>query len=188
MIDSKNILSLLSIPCEDVLSYEVISDKENTSYIEIELKDKRENCPFCLSNQIVIKDYYNVQIKNSIIRNQKLYVRIRVRRYKCKCCSKTFKQSFPLYSNNNIISDNIKNTVRIMLMKRVSMEYIASELDISKTSVMNILDQMPEPQRIPLENVICLDEFHFSNANKKVGQYPCVISSPFKTEIIDIIE
>ena len=53
-----------------------------------------------------------------------------------------------------------------MLMDRVSMEYIA------KKTVINILDEMIEPQRLKLPSVICLDEFHFSNSNTKAGKYP----------------
>lgn len=111
-----------------------------------------------------------------------------MRRYKCKCCNKTFKQKFNFYDNNQCISLNTKHLVKSMLMDRISMEYIAKELNISKQTVINILDSMPEPQRLKLPNVICIDEFHFSNANDKAGKYPCVISNPFNTELIDIIE
>ena len=188
MIDSKDILTLLSIPCEEVSDVEIISDTKEITFIDIELKDNRSNCPFCFQNNIVIKDYYKVKIKNSIIRKHKLYVEIRIRRYKCKCCNKTFKQNFNFYDDNQCISKNIKNICQSMLMDRVSMEYIANELNISKPTVINILDSMPEPQRLKLPNVICLDEFHFSNANHKAGKYPCVISNPFNTELIDIVE
>ena len=142
----------------------------------------------CFQNNIVIKDYYKAKIKNSIIRKHKLFVNISIRRYKCKCCNKTFKQNYSLYKSNKTISINTENMVKEMLMDRVSMEYIAKELYLSKQTVINILDEMPEPNRLPLPSVICLDEFHFSNANTKAGQYPCVISNPFNTELIDIIE
>ena len=188
MIDSKDILTLLSIPCEEVSDVEIISDTKEITYVDIELKDNRSNCPFCFQNNIVIKDYYKVKIKNSIIRKHKLYVEIRMRRYKCKCCNKTFKQNFNFYDNNQCISKHTKQLVQSMLMDRISMEYIAKELDINKKTVINILDSMPEPQRLKLPNVICLDEFHFSNANHKAGKYPCVISNPFNTELIDIVE
>ena len=76
----------------------------------------------------------------------------------------------------------------MLLMDRRSMEYIAKELDISKQTVINILDELPEPKRLILPYVIFLDKFHFSNANHKAGKYPCVISNPFNAELIDIIE
>ena len=188
MIDSKDILTLLSIPCEEVSNVEIISDTSEITFIDIELKDNRPFCPFCFQNNIVIKDYYKVKIKNSIIRKHKLYVEIKIRRYKSKCCNKTFKQNFNFYEDNQCISKNIKQICQLMLMDRVSMEYIAKELDINKKTVINILDELPEPKRLILPNVICLDEFHFSNANHKAGKYPCVISNPFNTELIDIIE
>ena len=68
MIDSNDILTLLSIPNEEVLSSEIVKDTNDTTYIEIELKDNRPCCPFCFSNSIGIKDYYNVKINSNIIR------------------------------------------------------------------------------------------------------------------------
>lgn len=188
MFDSKDILSLLSIPSEDVSSFSVVKDNDELSYIDIELKDNRPCCPFCLSNKIVIKDYYNVRINNGIIRKQKLIVNINVRRYKCKCCNKTFKQQFSLYRDKSFISKEVINTIKNMLMDRISMEYIAKEVFVSKQTVINILDDLPTPKRLSLGKIICLDEFHFSNANHKTRKYPCVISNPFNTELIDIIE
>lgn len=73
-------------------------------------------------------------------------------------------------------------------MSMVSMEFIAKEMSISNQTVVNILDELPNPSRLPLGDVICLDEFHFSNANTKAGKYPCVISNPFTSEILDIVE
>ena len=39
MIDSNDILTLLSIPSEEVLSSEIVKDTNDTTYIKIELKD-----------------------------------------------------------------------------------------------------------------------------------------------------
>ena len=188
MIDSKDILTLLSIPCEEVSNVEIISDTAEITFVDIELKDKRPFCPFCFSNKICIKDYYYTNIKNSVIRQHKLYVKIKVRRYKCKCCNKSFKQKFDFYEDNHSISNQTIKLIQNMLMDRVSMEYIAKELNVSKPTVINILDDLPDPHRLKLPSVICLDEFHFSNSNTKAGKYPCVISNPFNTELIDIVE
>ena len=188
MIDSNNILSLFGIPSEQISSYEVIKDDENIYYIDLELKDNRPNCPFCFNDKVNIKDYYNIKIKNSIIRKEKMYINIRIRRYVCKKCGKTFKQSFSLYEDNKSISKKVIDTAKKMLLDTVSLQYIAKELDISTQTVINILDSLPEPSRLKLQNVICLDEFHFSNANILFGNYPCFISNPFNTEILDIIE
>ena len=50
MIDSKDILTLLSIPCEEVSNVEIISDTSEITFIDIELKDNRPFCPFCFQN------------------------------------------------------------------------------------------------------------------------------------------
>lgn len=91
MIDSKDILSLLSIPSDNILNISIISDTNDISFIDIELKDVRSYCPFCFSNKIGIKDYYNKHVKNNVIRKHKLIVNIRMRRYICKKCKKNFQ-------------------------------------------------------------------------------------------------
>ena len=188
MIDSNDILTLLSISFEDVLNMNIINDTNDISFIDIELRDNRTNCPFCLSDNLVIKDYYIINLKNNVIRGKKLYIKIKLRRYKCKCCNKTFKQKISLYEDNHTITKRTKELIQTMLMEQISMSYIAKELNVSTPTVISILDNMIEPQRLSLQKVICLDEFHFSNANHKAGKYPCVISNPFNSEIIDIVE
>jgi len=188
MNDSKDILSLLSIPSEVVSKMDIVLDTNDVSFVDLELKDIRPNCPYCSSNKIVIKDYYNIKIKNSIIRKHKLFVNVRMRRYKCSSCNKTFKQPFSLYEDNHSLSKEVVKLTKNMLMDMVSMEYIAKELDISKQTVINILDSMPNPIRLHFNKVICLDEFHFPNADNKAGKFPCVISNPFNSELIDIVE
>lgn len=188
MIDSKDILSLLSIPSEDVLTSEIIKDTDETTFVEIELKDKRPNCPFCFSNNVGIKDYYYVKVNNNIIKKHNLFVSIRMRRYKCKYSFKTFRQPFELYENKSHISSKVKEIIKEMLLEPVSMQYIAKEMGIDRKTVINILDDMPDAQRLKLPKVLCIDEFHFSNANTKAGKFPSVLSNPFKNEIVDIIE
>lgn len=188
MIDSKDILSLLSIPSEDVLTSEIIKDTDETTFVEIELKDKRPNCPFCFSNNVGIKDYYYVKVNNNIIKKHNLFVSIRMRRYKCKYSFKTFRQPFELYENKSHFSSKVKEIIKEMLLEPVSMQYIAKEMGIDRKTVINILDDMPDAQRLKLPKVLCIDEFHFSNANTKAGKFPSVLSNPFKNEIVDIIE
>ena len=50
MIGSKDILTLLKIPLEDVSNVEIISDTSKISFIDIELKDKWSICPFCFGD------------------------------------------------------------------------------------------------------------------------------------------
>ena len=73
MNDSKDILSLLGIPSDKICNFDY--DKEgNDSIIYITLKDLRGFCPKCRSTDIGIKDYYNVNINNSIIKHQGITV------------------------------------------------------------------------------------------------------------------
>ena len=135
MNDSIDILTLLSMPSEEVLAYSVVKNTNDISYIDIELKDNLPYCPFCFCKKIVIKDYYKVKINNSIIRQKKLFINVNVRRYKCKNCNKTFKQNFSLYKDNSSISNEVKTIIQRMLMDQVSMEYIIKAVNVNKKIV-----------------------------------------------------
>lgn len=70
MIDSKDILTLLSIPCEEVSDVEIISDTKEITFIDIELKDNRSSCPFCFFKIILLsKIIIRSKLKTVLLEN-----------------------------------------------------------------------------------------------------------------------
>ena len=65
---------------------------------------------------------------------------------------------------------------------------LAKQCDVSTNYVIKLFDTLPQQKRLPLPSVICVDEFHFSNARNKRCKFPFVMSNPFTGEIIEIIE
>lgn len=190
MNDLTNILSLLGIPGELVQSSDVLMDKETgISIISIELVDARDTCPYCFEkNRINIKDYYYVHINNSVVQHWNIIVKIRMRRYVCKTCGKTFKQSFYLYAPRKRMSISLRQTMIESLKDRKTYSQIAKECNVSSTTVINLFDTLKCESRLPFGSVLCIDEFHFGKRRKLLGNYPCVLSNPFSSSIIDIIE
>jgi transposase len=103
MNEAIDILTFLGIPGDKISHYQVV-DNDSIMTIYVELKDIRSFCPYCKSNKIKIKDYYETSIKHSIIFNKKIVVTVRNRRYVCSNCKKTFKQNFSLVEKGSIIS------------------------------------------------------------------------------------
>lgn len=188
MNDSGDILSLLGIQKEKVAFIDGFHVDEKEDKIVISLIDDRPSCPHCNSKNIKIHDYYKVIINNSIIKERLMHVEIDMRRYKCKDCGKTFKQNFSFYNPGESISVVTKLAIKESLKENVSYSFIARQYGVSTNEVIDIFDSMPRQPKLLLSEVICVDEFHFSNRNHPKLKYPFVISNPFKGEIIDIIE
>ena len=182
------ILELLGIPSSSVHCFETEIDKTTgISNIYIELFDIKGICPRCKSRDIGIKDYYDVRIKNSVTNLGKIYVHIRMRRYVCKTCGKTFKQSFDFYTKRKSISITVRQAILEDLKQPLTYLQIARKYDVSSTFVIDLFDSLNEPRRFPLTPVICIDEFHFAG-NPSGLKYPCVITEPYTGTILDVIK
>ena len=187
MIEAKDILPLLGVPGAKIKYIDLDKDSENPT-IYLELEDIRGFCPKCGSTQIEIKDYYNVRINNSIIKHRHLTVEIRVRRYRCRKCGKTFKQEYNLTTKGSTISQQVKAAIVEDLKEMLTATQIAKDHNVSISTVIrilnnNILKQYP----LKLSEIICIDEFCFKHSKTKYGKYPAVISNPLDGKIIDIV-
>lgn len=189
VIVDKNILSLIGIPYEKVKAISSNSEGEFT-FVYVELNDVRPICPYCHKGNIVIKDYYTTHINNSIVKHQKMEVEIRMRRYKCKDCYKTFKQDYPITNKRDSISAQVKQAIIEDLKDRLTLKQIADDHHVSPSTVSKIFDTLVlEEYAQPLSKIICIDEFCYKHGSKsKEGKYPAVITNPFTGDIIDIIE
>lgn len=187
MIEAKDILPLLGIPGGIIKDIDADNDTDNPT-IYLELQDIRRPCPKCGSTLIEVKDYYTVRINNSIIKHRHLTVEIRVRRYRCRRCGKSFKQEYGLTSKGSSISEQVKAAIVEDLKEMLTITQIAKDHNVSLMTVIrilnnNILRQYP----LRLSEIICIDEFCFKHSKAKEGKYPAVISNPLNGKIIDII-
>ena len=188
MNDSGDILSLLGIQREKVAFIDAFHMNETEDKMLISLVNDCTSCPNCRSTNIKIHGYYKVNINNSIIKSRRLYVEVEMRRYKCKDCGKTFKQSFSFYSPGNSISVVAKLSILEALKENTSYSYIARQYGVSTNTVIKYFDALPRQPRLYLGEVICVDEFHFNNRENPHLKFPFVISNPFSGKIVDIIE
>ena len=187
MFEAKDILPLLGIPGTKIKSLDTIEDVDEAT-IYIELEDIRGYCPKCGSTSIEIKDYYVVRINNSIIKHRNIKVEIRVRRYRCRKCGKTFKQQYDFTQKGDSISVAVKGQIIEDLKEKLTNAQIARDHNVSPMTVMRIFDKavLPQPP-LKLSEIICVDEFCYKHSNSKEGKYPAVITNPLNGKIIDII-
>ena len=188
MFEAKDILPLIGIPETKIQFIDTVYDGDE-AIIRIELADIRGCCPKCGSTSIEIKDYYEVHINNSIIKHKHITVSIRVRRYRCRKCGKTFKQQYSFTDKGSSISNAVKLAIIDDLKQRLTSSQIARDHNVSEGTVRNIFDNAILPQLpLKLTEIICVDEFCYKHSNAKMGKYPCVITDPLSGKIIDIIE
>ncbi len=188
MNEANDILTLLGIPGEKIKYFTSESDDLN-SVIYIELIDEKGLCPKCGSTSIEIKDYYTVRINNSVIKHKNMIVQIRVRRYRCKKCGKSFKQRYDFYEKGSSISNPVKQAILDDLKEKLTFTQIANDHNISINKVRDIFDKCILPQLpLPLTEIICIDEFCFKHSKSNLGKYPAVITDPMTGRILDIIE
>ena len=187
MFEAKDILPLIGIPETKIEAMHVVNDGDDAT-IWIELADIRGYCPKCGSSSIEIKDYYNAHINNSITKHKKWIVNIRVRRYRCRKCGVSFKQSYDFTRNRDSISIAVKGQIIEDLKERLTNAQIARDHHVSDMTVMRIFDTAILPELpLKLSEIICIDEFCYKHSNCKEGKYPCVITNPLNGKIIDII-
>ena len=187
MIEAKDILPLLGIPGATIKDIDTDNDPKNPT-IYLELQDIRGFCPKCGSTKIEIKDYYTVRINNSITKRRHLTVEIRVRRYRCQKCGKSFKQEYTLASKGSSISEPVKAAIVEDLKEMLTASQIAKDHHVSITTVIKLLNNpLLKQTALKLSPIICIDEFCFRHSKYKEGKYPAVISNPLNGQIIDII-
>lgn len=187
MNEANDILTLLGIPGEKIKYFTSESDDKN-SVIYIELVDEKGCCPECGSTSIETKDYYTVRINNSVIKHKNMVVQIRVRRYRCKKCGKSFKQRYDFYEKGSSISNSVKQAILDDLKEKLTFVQIAKDHNLSSREVRNIFDKCILPQLpLPLTEIICIDEFCFKHSKGETGKYPAVITDPMTGNILDII-
>ena len=186
MNDTNEILTFLGVPREHVQNITVTYDHE-IMLVFIDLKDSRKKCPYCHDKNVVIKDYYDVSIKNSVVKNKHMIVKVHIHRYKCKNCGRTFKQNYDFYGKHCSISNETKYQIVQELKTSKNFLEIAREFNVSSMSVIRILDEAVKYQkRNPLPEVLCIDEFCFKHGSVH-GKYPSVLSDGLTGDIIDII-
>lgn len=188
MNDTKDILTLLGISADKISNYDFVQNRDGNASLFVELNNvKPTHCSICFEkNNIVIKGYYKTHINNSVIKHRKMDVTIRMRRFLCKSCGHSFKQGFDLSRTGNRISRNIEYLIKEDLKDTLTYSYIAKSYGVSINYVVNLFDSIPNQPRHQLSSIICIDEFHFAS-NRKDEKYPCVITNPLTTDIIDVI-
>lgn len=181
-MDYYSILKNLGIDINEIKKYEVLSENGETIFW-IELLANQRKCPTC-SNDSKIKDYKTRVIKaNSVLGNQ-TYIEMKVPRYICKVCHKSYMHCFNI-ANKSIHKPMILDIIEDF-SKTITFSDIAEKYNISTTKTIEIFDEYCPNLRANIGEIICIDEF--SNIRKSDDKYACMLVDFKEHTIIDIIK
>lgn len=183
-MDYYTLLDSHGIPKNQVRRFSSISEN-NETLIFAEILSSQRTCPFCSSNETIIKEYKTKTIKALATGNNTTFIEYKLPRYKCKKCNKTYTHNLSEYSEKSLSKQVISRMIEDF-SEMLTFSQIADKYNISITQAIELFDKYCPDMRYPIEEAICIDEF--SNTRKSHDKYSCILVGFTSHKIIDIIK
>ena len=180
-----DIINLLGLEDETIKVIDIsISDNTKTITIEKELYD--HYCPSCRCRM------YSRGIKTRTVNHPvfqdgyKTILKLRQRRWRCSVCDMSLADDFKFVSRYSH-STNVTDLLILEDMKNLDLSvcHIADKYNVSDTYVHNTFDRYVDMKRLPLSEVICIDEVHTETVS--YSKYSMVILDFVTGQPIDIL-
>lgn len=182
---SNDIIKLLNLKETDIEKLDSHMDN-NILYINLKLKRKTINCPYCNSDKNRIKDYRLQEINHPMLNEMNCIIRYNRRRYKCDFCKKTFSEENDFVTSKQQSTDYIVVAVMKKLKSiETTFSKVARECNLSVTEVQKIFDTHYTPRTYKLPEVLCIDEIY--DPATGVGKYDCVLLDFIENKVIDYL-
>jgi len=168
-------------------SYDSFDSSANNHTINLwSKKDIISKCPKCNSIDLYFNGTRKKKINYAASKEMNITLIFHRQSYKCNSCDYYFQEDNPFVFRSRKISLNTKMKVlELLKMPNLNYDYIAKEVGISKTSVINIFDQYVSLHRVKLPQVLSIDEIYAKKLT--VSKYCCILYSPQLKLIIDVL-
>ena len=145
---------------------------ENNVHIYFQLERKVVHCPCCQGLTNKVHDYRMQVVKDLPIQGKSTYLHYRKRRYICPYCNKKFYEKLHILPKRHRITSRVALYSLNRLTKRISIKDIASELNVSSSSVIRWLNNtfISKPNVLP--KVLSIDEFKGNSGGEK---FQCIL-------------
>ena len=183
----KMIAGILNLNTSDIETINVY-EEANNPVIYVALKRKKESvCPYCSSQMYRLNGFYarKIIVDNDFIVNETVV--LKVRRYVCKNCGKSFSDSAHLYPKGKKLS--YKMIFRIMeLLKSPKMTFkgVSELTGVSVQTVVRVFDHHTHIPRVPFPQAICIDEVYTKVNDFKNSKYSCIFYDFYQQKILDV--
>ena len=172
MIDTLSIFRSQGIDPNTICRTDVLEDG---NYIIIwgQIKGTHQECPCCHSKNSIIKEYKERRINGLKIGNKKAEINLRVPRYRCKDCGKTFTYDTSKFTSNKITKTELDEIIN-NFGQMITFSDIARIHELSVSEIVHIFDNYCPQLNAEIGDAICIDEFKNSGVND-IAKYACVL-------------
>ena len=184
MIDTQSIFRSQGIDPNIISRIDAIDDGENV-VVWGQIQGTHQDCPFCKSKNTIIKEYKVRKIKGLKIGYKKVEIDIRVPRYRCKDCKKTFTYDISHFAANKITKSELSEIIS-NFGQMITFSDIARIHSMSISEIVHIFDKYCPQLNEPIGEAICIDEFKNSGI-EDIAKYACVLANFETHKIIDIL-
>ena len=167
-----DILALFNLESEDIedISY---SNEADLAIIRILLRPDYPPCPDCGNPDVVIKGYELKKINHGILTDRKCILHYSARRYRCPICGRTFYEHNPfVFSSMKISALTVESVLKDLKSQTETFSSVAKRYHISPTTAASIFDQHVQLPRLPLPELMSIDEnyafFHKGENSKYI--------------------
>ena len=160
--------------------------KGNTVFIDATLNPKDIYiCPQCSSTKVIKFGKKERLIKDDYLSNRITLITLHYNRLKCKDCLKMFNDSLPSLDAKKTLSLPLKLNILEDLKEDISFTTISRKRNVSIQTVIDIFESYVSFDRVPIGEVLCMDEF--KNLKHSKGKYAFVMYDPNAHSINDIL-
>lgn len=186
-VDNINIISKLIDVDIDIIDSINLINEDNRYIFVINLKRIIKKCPYCHSENIIIKGNIIRDIVGSQYNNKPSTLSVHLKRLKCKKCNSTFNDDNPIaYLSTSFSRQAVIHILDDLKPYNSTYSSVAKKYGVSVLSIINLFDTFVQIERKPLPRVLLMDEFYFSRHSKY--KYACMLMNFEKGYIVDIIE
>ena len=166
---------------EDVI-IKSIKHSDTLITIHLETKPTEQICPTCGSTTKKIHDYRLQTIKDVPVQLKPTNLVLKKRRYSCPC-GKHFYEKYTWLPKYQHMTKRLAMYICHQLRDTISYTYIASQTNISVSTVTRIFDRI-NYVKPSIPRVLSIDEF---KGNAETGKFQCILVDGKKKCILDIL-
>ena len=137
---------------------------------------------------MLIKGYELKKINHGILTDRKCILHYSARRYRCPVCGRTFYEHNPfVFSSMKISALTVINVLKDLKSQTETFSSVAKRYHISPTSAASIFDQHVQLPRLPLPELMSIDENYAFFHKGENSKYIFVMLDYRTGEAIDIL-
>lgn len=138
-----------------------------------ETRVKRARCPHCGDSFPRIHQYMTRKLKDSVIRGKLYILEIKMKRYRCRSCHKTFNEELPGIKRYQRLTERMKREIywaseNFADLKKVRKHTLCGSKTIYKSYYKRLEEKQRERKGTPWPRTVGIDEHGF-NRNKQRG-------------------